>query len=109
MANTYNWVISQLDCYPEQSGKSNVVFTIHWRREAINGAYQASSYGSQTVTLDPAAPFTPYSQLTQAQVERWLIDAMSVTSVAEMDVGLAAQIDAQMNPSVIAPPLPWGN
>lgn len=107
MSNTCNWIISQLDCYPEHEGKPDVVFTIHWRRQATDGTHMADVYGSQAVTLDAGAPFTPYADLTQAQVEGWLVDAMGVERVAELDAILAAQIEAQVNPPVVTPPLPW--
>lgn len=107
MANTYSWVIVQLECYPEHEGLTDVVFTVHWRRQATDGTHMADVYGSQAVTLDAGAPFTPYADLTQAQVENWLVDAMGVERAAELDANLAAQIEAQINPPVVTPPLPW--
>lgn len=107
MANTYTWVISQLECYPEHEGKQDVVFVCHWRRQATDGTHFADVYGSQSVTLDPDAPFTPYADLTQADVEGWLEDAMGAERVAEMDAALDTQIENQINPPVITPPLPW--
>lgn len=109
MPNTYTWIISQLECYPDQDGKQDVVFTIHWRRQATDGLHMADVYGTQGVTLDPAAPFTPYNQLTQAHVERWLADAMGADRVAEIDAGLDGQIAALVNPPIVRPPLPWSN
>ena len=107
MLNTHNWVISQIECYPEKDGKQDVVFVIHWRRQATDGTHTADVYGSQGVTLDPAAPFTPYAQLTQSQVEGWLEDAMGADKVAELDANLDKQIAALVNPPVVRPPLPW--
>lgn len=107
MANTYSWVIVQLECYPEHEGHNDVVFIVHWRRQASDGTHIADVYGSQGATLDAGAPFTPYADLTQAQVESWLVDAMGVERVAELDAILAAQIEAQVNPPVVTPPLPW--
>lgn len=107
MANTYSWVIVQLECYPEHEGHNDVVFTVHWRRQASDGTHMADVYGSQPVTLDPSAPFTPYDQLTQAQVEGWLVDAMGAERVAELDANLAKQIENQIVPPVVTPPLPW--
>lgn len=107
MANTYNWVISSLECYPEHEGHPEVVFTVHWRRQATDGTHTADIYGTQGVTLAPDAPFTPYAELTQAQVEGWLVDAMGAERVAEMDANLDKQIENQINPPVVTPPLPW--
>ena len=108
MANTYSWVISQLEAYPEHEGHSDVVFTVHWRRQATDGnGHTGDVYGSQSVTLDPDAPFTPYADLTQAEVEGWLEAAMGAERVAEMDASLDKQIEDQINPPVLRPALPW--
>lgn len=107
MPNTYSWVISQIECYPEKDGKQDVVMTIHWRRQATDGAHMADTYGSQHITLDPSAPFTPYPDLTQAQVEGWLVDAIGGARVAELDAILDKQIEDLVNPPIVRPPLPW--
>lgn len=109
MSNSYNWVISQLEAYPEYEGHQEVVMTVHWRRQATDGTHFADVYGSQAVTLDADAPFTPYADLTQADVEGWLEDAMGAERVAEMDASLDKQIENQINPPVVRPALPWVN
>ena len=107
MSNTYSWVISQLDCYPEADGNQDVVFTVHWRRQATDGTHNADIYGSQAVTLDAEAPFTPYADLTEAQVIGWLEDAFGAEQLASQVAALDAQIANQINPPVISPALPW--
>ena len=107
MPTTYSWVISQLECYPQHAGHTDVVFTVHWRRQATDGFHTADVYGSQAVTLDPSAPFTPFAQITKAQVEGWLEDAMGSDKVAELDANLDKQIEDQKNPPVVRPALPW--
>jgi hypothetical protein len=107
MANTYTWVISALECYPEQDGKEDVVFTVHWRRQATDGTYNADIYGSQAVTLDPDAPFTPYADLTEEQVIGWLEEAFGPELLAAQVEALDQQIANQINPPVVSPPLPW--
>jgi hypothetical protein len=107
MANTYTWVISQLECYPQHEGHSDVVFTIHWRRQATDGTHNADIYGSQSVTLDPSAPFTPFDQLTEAQVIGWLESAIGAGMLATQEATLDQQIANQINPPVVRPALPW--
>jgi len=107
MANTYSWVISQLDCYPQHEGNQDVVFTIHWRRQATDGTHTADIYSSQSVTLDPDAPFTPYADLTEAQVIGWLETAFGEELLAAQITALDQQIANQINPPVTSPPLPW--
>lgn len=108
MSNSYNWVISQLEAYPEHEGHQEVVMTVHWRRQATDGnGHTGDVYGSQSVTLNPDEPFIPYANLTQAEVEGWLEAAMGAERVAEMDASLDKQIEDQINPPILKPPLPW--
>jgi hypothetical protein len=107
MAVTYSWVISQLECYPQKDSKQNVVFTVHWRRQAQDGNYTADVYGSQSIALDPAASFTPFNNLTKPQVEKWLVDGMGPNRIAELDAALLANIESQKNPPVVTPAIPW--
>ncbi len=103
----YNWIISQLECYPQHEGHSDVVFTVHWRRQATDGTHFADVYGSQSVTLDPDAPFTPYADLTEAQVIGWLEAAFGEEQLASQVAALDKQIEDQINPPILKPPLPW--
>lgn len=107
MSSTYTWVISQLECYPEHDNKADVVFTVHWRRQATDGTHNADIYGSQAVTLDASAPFTPYAELTEAEVIGWLETAMGEETLAAQVAALDKQIADQINPPVVRPPLPW--
>ena len=110
MSNQYQWIFSQLECYPEVDGHQDVVFTIHWRRQATDGnGHTADIYGSQSVTLDAEAPFTPYADLTFDQVVGWLEDALGPETCAAQIVALDTQIENQINPPVVTPPLPWVN
>ena len=107
MANTYNWIISQLEAYPQADNHTDVVMTVHWRRQATDGTHTADIYSSQSVTLDPDAPFTPYANLTEAQVIGWLEDAFGEEQLASQIAALDQQIENQINPPVIRPKLPW--
>ena len=59
------------------------------------------------MSLDPAAPFTPYADLTEAQVIGWVQGAMGAEQVAAYEANVAQQIADQINPPVVTPPLPW--
>jgi len=107
MAITNTWNIQQLDAYPELDGEQDVVFVVHWTLTGTDGTYNGSVYGSVGVTLDPDAPFTPYADLTQAQVIGWVQDALGEEQVASYEANVAQQIENQINPPVVTPPLPW--
>ena len=107
MAVTNTWAVVQMDCYPEYDGETDVVFTVHWTLTGVDGQYQGYVYGSQGVTLDSGATFTPYDELTEAQVIGWVQDAMGAEQVAAYEANVAQQIENQINPPVVTPPLPW--
>lgn len=107
MAVTYNWVIEQMDCYPELDGKKDVVFTIYWRLNAVDGDYAGTVYGSVGVTLDPDAPFVAYQDLTEDQVVGWVKSALGDDQVKSYEDNVSGQIETQKNPPVVRPALPW--
>jgi hypothetical protein len=107
MTISYNWTVSQLDCYPEHEGHKDVVFTAHWRMDGTDDEYAAGVYGSVGLTLDPKAKFTPFEKLTEAQVIGWVKDALGEEQVTSYEENVANQIEALINPPVVRPPLPW--
>lgn len=105
MTAIYTWEIPQLDVYPTYKGKPDVVYNIHWIRRAVDGAYSSEAYGTESITF--SGPFTPYSELTKAQVEGWLVEAMGSDNIARVDNYLAETIQDQINPPSVSPVLPW--
>lgn len=105
MAATITWTVTAMDCYPEVDGEADVVFNVHWTCSGVQDTYSASVYNTQQVTVSSEEPFTPYDQLTEEQVLNWVW-----TSGVDKDATEAAvqqQIDNQINPPVVTPPLPW--
>jgi len=108
MANTYKWRISQLIAYPEYQGKEQVVFMVVWRLEGTDGAgHFGEAYGTTPITIGPLTPFTPYADLTEAQVITWLEDALGTDGLAEIKEGVDRAVSLQANPPTVTPPLPW--
>ena len=105
---TFNWVISQMDCKPKEDSLTDVVVTVHWRRNATNliddKEYYSDIYGSYSCGLPSGEDFTPYEDLTFDQVCGWLDAGLPVD---EYDLNLTAQIEQQINPPIIVLPLPW--
>ena len=104
---TNTWNIVQMDTYPEYDGQPNVVFTIHWNLLGTNGTHQGSVYGSTGLTLNKDAAFISYDDLTQDQVIGWVKSALGEEQVTAYEKSVTDQINEQMTPKVIAPPLPW--
>lgn len=107
MATVYVWTIAQMNAYPEYEGQSDIVFTVHWRMDGVDGGYSAGVYGSVGLTLDPSALFTPYADLTETQVVGWVKDVLGAEQVAAYEANVAQQIEDEINPPVVTPPLPW--
>lgn len=107
MTITNTWVIQQLDAYPEYEGNTDVVFTVHWQLNGTDGEYTGHVYGSVGVSLDEGSTFTPYADLTEAQVIGWVQDALGEEQVASYEANVAQQIADQIDPPVVTPPLPW--
>ena len=107
MAITNVWSVVQLDAYPEAEGHSNVVFTVHWTLNAVDGEHAGGVYGSVGLTLDPEATYVPYADLTEAQVIGWVKDALGEEAVTGYEANVAQQIADQINPPVVTPQLPW--
>ena len=101
---TILWTISQLDCKPQEDGLTDVVVTAHWQCTGTQADYSAQVYGTASFTLGDGT-FTPYDQLTQDQVLGWCWTNGVDKDATEANV--AAQIEAQINPPIVTPPLPW--
>ena len=103
---TYTWGVVQLECYPEVVNLTDVVFTVHWTLSATDGTHGGYAYSAVSVPA-PTGAFTPFAALTVAEVIGWVQSAMGAEAVASYEAGVAAQIQAQINPTVVTPPLPW--
>jgi hypothetical protein len=99
------WTISQLDCVPQEDSLTDVVVTAHWNCTATQDEYSAQVYGTASFTYTPSEPFTPYQSLTQDQVLGWCW-ANGVDKDAT-EANVEAQLEAQINPPIISPALPW--
>jgi hypothetical protein len=112
MTTKFNWSITSMPAYPQEAGQADVVFQVNWRCEAIDaepemaGSFVEIAIGSVPVTYAAGAPYTPYNQLTQNQVWGWINPEINRPAI---EADLQAQIDAQKNPPVVTPPLPWSN
>lgn len=110
MAIVYNWIIESLDVIPQEDGLQDVVSVVHWRRrgtEVVDGkTYTAEVYSTYNCPSPSPTDFTAYADLTQAQVESWLSEGLDVPSI---DANIATQIQQQIAPPIITPPLPWAS
>jgi hypothetical protein len=109
---TINWIIERLLVKPTEGTHTDVVITADWRCNGTETTgtgddektYSGTCYGSCSFA-PPTENFTPYDQLTQDQVLGWCFSNGVDQSAIEANV--SAQINDQINPPIIAPPLPW--
>ena len=105
MSATITWSVTAMDAYPEVDGQTDVVFNCHWQCSGVQDTYSASVYSTCAVPAPSGDAFTPYSDLTQAQVLGW-IWANGVDQTAT-EAAVQQQINDQINPTVVTPALPW--
>jgi hypothetical protein len=101
---TINWIIERLLVKPIEGSNPDVVITADWRCNGTQDQYSGTCYGSTSFS-PPSGEFTPYEDLTEAQVLGWCYS--NGVDQKAIEANVTAQIENQINPPVIAPPLPW--
>ena len=105
---TILWLIERLLVKPTEGSLTDVVINADWRCngtvQSPTEAYSGTCYGSCSFA-PPSGSFTPYNELTQQQVLDWCYANGVDKSAIEANVTL--QIQNQINPPVVALPLPW--
>ena len=107
MTNSYQWAVNSMTAYPEAEGHSDVVFQVAWVCSGTDGVNNTATYGSVDLTLDPAAPFTSYADLTLDQVLGWVYNTLGEDGVMAAETLCDEQLAAMATPTTVAPPLPW--
>jgi len=101
---TILWIIERLLVKPTEGSLTDVVITADWRCNGTDETYSGTCYGSCSFQ-PPSGEFTPYEDLTQAQVLGWCY-ANGVDQAA-IEANVSLQIENQINPPVVTLPLPW--
>jgi hypothetical protein len=101
---TILWIIERLLVKPTEGSNIDVVITADWRCNGTDETYSGTCYGSCSFA-PPSGEFTPYEDLTQEQVLGWCYS--NGVDQAAIEANVTQQINDQINPPVIAPPLPW--
>lgn len=112
MSATITWQIEWMNTTPTTATPPETVITAGWRCNGVQGegsgdtakTYNATVYSTCSFPA-PEGTFTPYDQLTQAQVLGWCW-ANGVDKDAT-EAAVQEAIDNQISPPVIQPPLPW--
>ena len=101
---TISWIIERLLVKPTEGSLTDVVITADWRCNGSQESFSGTCYGSCSFA-PPTGSFTPYPDLTQDQVLGWCY-ANGVDQAA-IEANVSLQIQNQIDPPVVALPLPW--
>ena len=101
---TLSWIIERLLVKPTEGSLTDVVITADWRCNGTQDQYSGTCYGSCSFQ-PPSGEFTPYEDLTEAQVLNWCY-ANGVDQAA-IEANVSLQIENQIDPPVVTLPLPW--
>lgn len=107
MAITYDWIFTSLIVKPIQESLVDVVVLVDWRRTATDGTYHAQCYGQVSLGPPNPAAYTPFADLTKAEVTQWVEATIGPEQMAQFDQSLAGDIERQRNPPVVAMTPPW--
>jgi hypothetical protein len=102
---TFVTTVQTMYTLPQVDGQTDVVVTVQYDVRGTDGVYTANIGLSEQYTIAQGSSFTPYEDLTEAQVVAWI--PPSALSSAEACV--QGQIDSMINPPVSpsSQPLPW--
>lgn len=104
MAIEYTWKFHSFDTAPSEDGLTDVVKTIHWRINAVDGEYNATNYGTASLDAPDADSFTAFADITEA----WAIEVTSAKiEVDDIKTNLANDIERQKNPPIVSKAVPF--
>ncbi len=114
MSATKTWIVEWMSCKPTDGSLTNVVVTAGWR---CNGTqtegtgntaktYNATVYSTCSFPQpEEGGQFTPFADLTHEQVLGWCY--ANGVDQETTEASIQSQIDSQINPPIVQPPLPW--
>ena len=112
MAINYTWDVSTCDVYPTKSGKSNVVYNVHWRLKATDDTNKnaagnpliAETYGAIKLDISDLSNFTNWSSLDAAKVQGWVetaINEHNPDTVKNLKTQLEEEIAHRISPNSV--------
>ena len=100
------WTVNNMMTAVQADGYTNVVQQVDWTVTDTDGTNTALKGGSTNMPT-PGPTFTPYDQLTEAEVIGWVQGILGPDEVAAIEANLNQQIVYMQNPPIVSLPLPW--
>jgi hypothetical protein len=105
MATIFNWLVTTMDCLPQTPEGADYVVVVHWTCSGTDGTYNGSVYSTCSLPVVDSGNFIPYQSLTEQTVLGWCwangVDKDATEAAVEQ------QIQNQIDPPIVTPPLPW--
>ena len=100
MATTFTWSYDQIKRAILEDGLDDVIQTIHWRITGVDGDFSDTRYDSVRVGAADADDFTPFADVSKAQVKEWVLTALAEQDTTEtsLEAGIQASIDLKKTP-----------
>jgi hypothetical protein len=103
---TYEWTFEDLTIYKEHEGQVDVVSGIPWTLTATDGDHSASDFSTVVVQYQAGDPFIAFADLTKANIEGWVEEALDVDAIKSR---LDARVAEQQSPTTENLPTPWSD
>ena len=102
---TFTTTVAEIFTLPQVDEQTDVVVNVIYLVTGVDGENIANMSFNQQYTLQQGEAFTPYSQLTEAQMIGWA-DPQTITN---MEANVQGQINSMITPPVSPSPqpLPW--
>lgn len=99
---TYSLKITDMQVAPQAAGQENVVVKAHWAYTGTTDDNRTAGFGGSTdLVYTEGGPFTPYSELTEEQVQTWVLNSWSEDYTNNIKNIMEAQLALKSDP------LPW--
>ena len=104
MATKFTWSYDSLERDVIQDGLADVIVTSYWRITGVdleNEKYSSTVYGSAGIASPDPDDFTPFADVTEAEVKAWTLASMEKNgdqTEASLQKNIQDAIDLQKNP-----------
>lgn len=101
---TTTWNINKMICKISEGSLTNIVESIYWECKKSDGINEVSESGFCTLAQPNENSFTPYDQLTKAQVISWVETTLGTDRLTAIDSRLSSRLIAKASTVVLNPP-----
>jgi hypothetical protein len=102
---TFTTTVQYMFTLPQVDGHTDVVVTVFYNVSGTDGVYTAYVELTNQYTVQQGGTFTPYDQLTEAQVVSWIPQDQLTNAQANVQ----SQLNSMANPPIVptSQSLPW--